>query len=163
MIHDTNKKHMWKAVKDLKKKFVPQYVTMKNKAGVHVPLIKRAESIAEYLKTEHWTNEQQSEPPNNRKLVEENGANLDVFDLQDLNHALKQTNANKQPGPDGIVMELCKWLDCETLIIDSLFLTLQTHCGSRERRRRTYSLQGLSQFIRRWILTTLQIIGPFPY
>ena len=111
--HDTNKKHMWKAVKDLKKKFVPQYVKMKNKAGVHVPLIKRAESIAEYLETEHWTNVQQSEPPNNRKLVEENGANLDVFDLQDLNHALKQTKANKQPGPDGIVMELYKWLDTD--------------------------------------------------
>ena len=35
------------------------------------------------------------------------------FDLQDLNHALKQTKANKQPGPDGIVMELYKRLDTD--------------------------------------------------
>ena len=47
---DPSKKGLWKAVKDLKKKFVPNYIKMKNMDGRHVPLAKRAETIATYLK-----------------------------------------------------------------------------------------------------------------
>jgi len=43
---DTNKKGLWKSVKQLKKKFVPNFIKMKNKSGQHVPLVKRAEAIA---------------------------------------------------------------------------------------------------------------------
>ena len=109
--HDKNKKHMWKAVKDLKKKFCPQFVKMKNKNGIHVPLIKRAETIAEYLETEHWKNESQHDGPSRERILQTNSAILTQFSLQELKCALKTTKANKQPGPDGIVMELFKWLD----------------------------------------------------
>ena len=47
--NDINKRGLWKAVKGLKKKFVPNYVKMKNLDGKHVPLNQRAETIADYL------------------------------------------------------------------------------------------------------------------
>ena len=108
---DKNKKHMWKAVKDLRKKFVPQFVKMKNQAGQHVPLIKRAETVAQYLASEHWQNNLQAELPNETKIVNDNGAAETNFTLDELNQAIKATKVNKQPGPDGVVMELFKWLD----------------------------------------------------
>ena len=118
---DKNKKHMWKAVKDLRKKFVPQFVKMKNTNGVHVPLVKRAEAIAEYLASEHWKNEAQDAHPREDKIVEDNEASTAFFTMSELNDAIKATKANKQPGPDGIIMELFKWLDLEN---KSLLLSL---------------------------------------
>ena len=39
----------------------PVFVKMKNQAGQHVPLIKRAETVAQYLASEHWQNNLQAE------------------------------------------------------------------------------------------------------
>ena len=54
---DPHKKHLLKAVKDLKVKFSPKITQMRNKNGMLVPLKKRAEAIADYLEEKHWTND----------------------------------------------------------------------------------------------------------
>ena len=84
-------------VKDLKKKICPQFVKMKTKIGIHVQLIKRAETIAEYLETEHWKNESQHDGPSRARILQTNSAILTNFSLQELKCALKTTKANKQP------------------------------------------------------------------
>ena len=45
---DNNKKELWKSVKGLKRKFVPEYIKINSKEGNYVPLTKRAEAIADY-------------------------------------------------------------------------------------------------------------------
>ena len=67
---DKPKKQMWKAVKELRKKIVPQFVKMKNQKGAHVPLVQRAETIAEYLAHEHWKKSSDADVSNTRKLLE---------------------------------------------------------------------------------------------
>ena len=54
---DPHKKNLWKAVKNLKGKFSPKFIQMRNKNGMLVPLRKRAEAIADYLEQKHWKNE----------------------------------------------------------------------------------------------------------
>ena len=54
---------------------------MKNKTGMHVPLIKRAETIAEYL----------DEGPSTDKIMLTNAADLTEFTLDELKTVLKQT------------------------------------------------------------------------
>ena len=103
------------------KKFVPQFVKMKNQSGTHVPLVQRAETIAEYLANEHWKNISQENVSNTSKIVEDNDAPIGNFSIEALNEAIKSTKSNKQPGPDGIVMELIKWLDRDNRL---LLLTL---------------------------------------
>ena len=107
---DVNKKGLWKAVKGLKKKFVPHYVKMKNSDGKHVPLGQRAETIADYLENIHWTNPVEHEV-NTSNIIEENGALEEPFTMPELCTAIRGAKPNKQPGPDGITMELIKWLD----------------------------------------------------
>ena len=46
---DKYKKDLWRSVKNLKKKYTPNFIKMKNKNGAQVPLNKRAEAIAEDL------------------------------------------------------------------------------------------------------------------
>ena len=53
---DKNKKGLWKAVKDLKRTFTPQFVQMKNQNGTYVRVTQRAQTIAEYLEDVHWKN-----------------------------------------------------------------------------------------------------------
>ena len=76
---DNNKKQIWKAVKNLRKKFVPQLVKMKNTNGVHVPLVKRAEATSEYLASEHWKSEAQDAHPREDKIVEDNEASTGLL------------------------------------------------------------------------------------
>ena len=47
--NDPNKKGLWRAVKDLKRKFTPQYAHMKNLHGARAPITERAQTIATYL------------------------------------------------------------------------------------------------------------------
>ena len=107
---DPNKKGLWRAVKGLKKKFIPNYVKMKNMDGQHVPLAQRAETIANYLEQKHWSNQAENEI-NHSKLVDSNDAGVESFTIQELCAAIKAAKPNKQPGPDGLTMELIKWLD----------------------------------------------------
>ena len=53
---DKHKKHLWKAIKEMKSKFTPRYIQMKNRKGTLVPLKQRAEAIADYLENSHWSN-----------------------------------------------------------------------------------------------------------
>jgi hypothetical protein len=53
---DKHKKGLWKAVKNLKGKFTPRFIQMQDREGRLVSLKERAETIADYLEKEHWTN-----------------------------------------------------------------------------------------------------------
>jgi len=109
--NDPNKTGLWRAVRQLKIKFIPQYVQMKNGAGERVPLTSRAETIAEYLETNHWMNDFNIGMPDESNIWNNNGADDGPFRLDELHGALKRAKNNKQPGPDDIRMELLKWLD----------------------------------------------------
>jgi hypothetical protein len=111
--NDPHKKGLWRAVKGLKRKFTPQYVQMKNAQGNHVPVAERAQAIAEYLETKHWYNDLDTGMPDNTPILENNGADANLFSIEELNAALKFSKNNKQPGPDGVQMELLKWLNLE--------------------------------------------------
>ena len=108
--NDANKKGLWKAVKGLKKKYVPNYVKIKNSDGKHVPLNQRAETISNYLEKIHWSNPDENEV-NTNIIVNNKSAIEDCFTMPELCTAIKRAKPNKQPGPDGITMELIKWLD----------------------------------------------------
>ena len=112
---------MWKAVKNSRKKFVPQLVKMKNTNGVRVPLVKRAEATSEYLASEHWKNEAQDAHPREDNIVEDNEASTAFCTMSELNDVIKARKANKQPGPDGIIMDSFQRLDLEN---KSLLLSL---------------------------------------
>ena len=64
-----------------------------------------------YTTHEHWKNTSDADVSNTRKLLEGNDAPTGSFSISELNEAIKATKPNKQPGPDGIIMELFKWLD----------------------------------------------------
>ena len=83
---------------------------MKDMDGKFVPLAKRAETIAAYLEKQHWTNDAENEIDPS-KLVDSNGASAESFTMHELCTAIKGAKSNKQPGPDGMHMELLKWLD----------------------------------------------------
>ena len=53
---DPHKKHLWTAVKNLKGKFSPKFIQIRNTDGMRVPFKKRAEAIADYLEQQHWQN-----------------------------------------------------------------------------------------------------------
>ena len=100
-----------KAVKDLKRKFTPQYVHMKNLHGARVPVTERAQTIATYLETRHWKNDSETSVPDSSCIYEENSADESIFRLEELDTGFKVAKNNKQPGPDKLQMELFKWLD----------------------------------------------------
>ena len=58
-----------------------------------------------------WINDSEHEGPSTDKILLTNAADLTEFTLDELKTVLKQTKINKQPGPDGVVMELFTWLD----------------------------------------------------
>ena len=88
---DPHKKGLWKAVKGLKRKFTPQYVQMKNEHGKHVPIIERAQTIANYLESAHWKNDLNAGVPDAAPILLNNEADENVFTLEDLNAALKSS------------------------------------------------------------------------
>ena len=51
--------------------------------------------------------------PDNTPILESNGADANLFSIEELNAALKFSKNNKQPGPDGVQVELLKWLNLE--------------------------------------------------
>ena len=108
---DPNKKGLWKAVKSLKQKFMPQFVKMRNADGRHVPVTQRAKAIADYLENTHWNNSMDVGMPQDNAILDPNGADDSPFRMEELVWSLKAAKKNKQPGPDNIQMELLKWLD----------------------------------------------------
>ena len=73
---------------------------MKNKDGLHVPLNKRAEAIADYLEKEHWTNDENVTTPNSDPIAHNILCNDEPFIIEELDAAIKLSKNNKQPGPD---------------------------------------------------------------
>ena len=71
-----------------------------------------AETIAEYLSLKHWHNPVHQTLQRDTSLYTlQDAFNTDEFNMAEYNAALKSTKNNKQGGPDGIVMELFKWMD----------------------------------------------------
>ena len=95
---------------DLKKKFIPNYNKMKNLDGKHVPLNQKVETIADYLEKIYWTNPVEH-AVNTGSIFENNNALEECFTMPEFWTLIKLVKPNKQPGPDGIAMELVKWLD----------------------------------------------------
>ena len=86
-----------------------------------VPLRKRAEAIADYLEQQHWKNTfegGESRQINRgilKKVMEEEEKESKIrqrkqFTDDELDEAIKLTKKGKAPRPDGICMELFKWL-----------------------------------------------------
>jgi hypothetical protein len=105
-------------VKNLKGKFTPKYIQLRNKEGRLVRLEKRADAIADYLEQEHWQNpveEGGTRTINQRKL--QTLLNKEIqkapFTWEELHSCIKLTKKNKEPGPDNTRMELIIWLDGE--------------------------------------------------
>ena len=96
---------------------------MRNREGRLVPLNKRAETIAEYLEQDHWFNPEEAgsnRNPSSMKVIpersqEQRAEQRKKFELEELKKALKKAKRNKEPGPDGVRMELLKWLSEENL------------------------------------------------
>ena len=78
-LNDPNKKGLWKAVKDLKRKVTPQYVHMKNLHGARVPITERAQTIATYLETKHWKSDLETGMPDCSCIYEDNSADERIF------------------------------------------------------------------------------------
>ena len=120
-----HKKHFWKAVKNLKGKFTPKYIQMRNRGGTLVPLKKRAEAIVDYLEKCQWTNNVEEgkirqikqDPLRNLTETQKETAKTRQrasFSVKELNEAIQLSKEGKAPGPDGIKMELVKWLDSDS-------------------------------------------------
>ena len=85
---------------------------MRDSNGRRVPLKDRAETIATYLSSQHWSNDVgQGELLFQDKIGAPLVCDSSLFTLVELELVLKSSKLNKQPGPDLIRMELFKWLD----------------------------------------------------
>ena len=105
----------------MKSKFTPRYIQMKNRKGTLVPLKRRAEAIADYLEHSHWSNPTAdgSKRSIRRNHIRQNRTTQEgeesrtrqraPFTAEELNEVI-QLGKKGAPGPDGIVMELIKWL-----------------------------------------------------
>ena len=104
----------WVGLTRMKKDYQPQFIHMKNLRGDYVAPKDRAEAIATYLETKHWTNESNF-PVENMDQIQDVAHlfNTDSFTFGEFKEALSSTKTNKQPGPDLICMELFKWMNDE--------------------------------------------------
>ena len=85
---------------------------MKNKHGHTVPLKQRAQTIADYLQDDHWTNNMDNiPPPDNDNILPNLQIDESILKIEELNNAFKSLKINKQPGTDRLITELMKWLN----------------------------------------------------
>ena len=101
-------------MKDLKREPQPQFIRLRDLNGELVAPKDRAETIATYLEQKHWNNPSEHTMPRSDALQRlQDQFNVGQFTLLEFDQALKTTKNNKQAGPDGIAMELFKWMDAE--------------------------------------------------
>ena len=68
--------------------------------------------MAKYLEEKHWHNTSTLTVERKEKLQSsEDAFNADCFSYEEFEAALKSMKHNKQPGPDGLAMELFKWMN----------------------------------------------------
>ena len=104
----------WQGVKDLKREPQPQCIRLRDLNGELVAPKDRAETIATYLEQKHWNNPSEHTMPRSDALQRlQDQFNVGQFTLPEFDQTLKTTKNNKQAGPDGIAMELFKWMDAE--------------------------------------------------
>ena len=104
----------WQGVKDLKREPQPQFIRLRDLNGELVAPKDRAETIATYLEQKHWNNPSEHTMPGSDALQRlQDQFNVGQFTLLEFDQTLKTTKKNKQAGPDGIAMELFKWMDAE--------------------------------------------------
>ena len=82
---------------------------MKNKDNQHVPLTREGrKQLRTILKKPIGPTVQTRLSMKSLFLVAQNSADETIFTLEELKAALKAAKSNKQPGPDGVTMELFK-------------------------------------------------------
>ena len=105
-------KEKWQGVRGLKSGFKPRFTQLKDIRGNFVPPKKRAECFAEYLEQKHWTSHSFSEVESFDDILSDRALfSVDEFTAIGYDDALKNAKSNKQPGPDGLAMELFKWMN----------------------------------------------------
>ena len=112
-----DQRERWTGIKRMKKDPQPRFLRMKKLQGEFVPPKNRAETIATYLQDKHWTNDMDF-PVEKRDLILDltQQFNIEPFNISEYDAALQTTKANKQPGPDNVVMELFKWMNHENKV-----------------------------------------------
>ena len=109
-----NQKEKWQGIRGLKTEARQRFIQMRDLDGKFVPPRKRAECIARYLEQKHWSNNSATPVTRNEKIREcEDDFDTSQFEFQEFDKALKSMKNNKQPGPDGLIMELFKWMSKE--------------------------------------------------
>ena len=112
----SDQRERWTGIKRMKKDPQQRFLILRmiNLQGEPLPPKNRAETIATYLEDKHWTNDRDF-PLENRDLIQAltQQFNVEPFNLSEYDAALQTTKANKQPGPDNVLMELFKWMNHE--------------------------------------------------
>ena len=117
----TDNKTAWKAIKEEKGDFTPQYYDIKDQNGKRVPMSQKAQAIAEYLRDKQW-NHNERNPPTPIETDRPNLLNGLYFktsdlEMQEVKWAIHKMKKGKAPGPDGTTIDLFKYLDDECLDI----------------------------------------------
>ena len=132
----------------MKTKFTPRYIQMKNRKGALVPLKQRAEAIADYLENSHWANPTADGAKRDicrdkirkgvaaEKQEKSKARQRADFTMEELNEAISLEKKGKAPGPDGIIIELIKWLGHQNRIL--LLKTMNDWWNAEEAPRELY-------------------------
>ena len=114
----TDSKECWKQIKYEKSDFTPNFYSIKDIRGNHVPTSEKANAIAEYLHSKQWGPRGNSMPLDldKGKIIHQNlGANANDFHTSEVQEAINKLKSNKAPGPDGAITELFKYLDNDNI------------------------------------------------
>ena len=78
---------------------------MKNENGNYVPVTQRAQTIANYLESKHWSNNLDAGMSHEPGIVHRNGADERLFTIEELSWSLK----NLPKTISNLVQTICRW------------------------------------------------------